>query len=304
MSESVIPHRRQQEAVNAYFQSQSLFWKDIYASGGVYAEIHRGRHTAVLAWIDGLALAPGSPALEIGCGAGFMAIALAQSGLCVQAIDATEAMVEQARRHAAESGTTDLLSVDVGDVYALAFEDESFELVLAIGVIPWLGQVELAIQEMVRVTRPGGYIIFTADNRARLNLLLDPWMNPALAPLRRRVKAVLEVVGLRRRSSEETGTTLHNFHDRRFIDEILANTQLVKTKGMTLGFGPFSLQGRKVLPEALSIALHHLLQRLADWNIPGFRSTGAQYLVLARKSVSQPRVQSTNSEQPISDTTE
>src|SRR2546421_429442 len=131
MSESIIPHRRQQEQVNVYFKSQSSFWKDIYTSGDVYAEIHRDRHTAVLAW---------------------------------------------------------------------------------------LGRAELAIQEMARVTRAGGYIIFTADNRSRLNLLLDPWQNPVLVPLRRRVKAVLEGVGLRRRSpSEETRTPLHHFHDRRFI---------------------------------------------------------------------------------------
>src|SRR2546421_426874 len=200
MSESIIPHRRQQEQVNVYFKSQSSFWKDIYTSGDVYAEIHRDRHTAVLAWIDRLAFAPDSQVLEIGCGAGFMAVALAPPGFPVPGIHACEGLVELARRHAAESGNTNMLSVDIGDVYALAFEDESFDLVLAIGVIPWLGRAELAIQEMARVTRAGGYIIFTADNQSRLNLLLDPWQNPVLVPLRRRVKAVLEGVGLRRRS--------------------------------------------------------------------------------------------------------
>ena len=305
MSESIIPHRRQQEQVNTYFQSQSSFWKDIYTSDGVYAEIHRGRHTAVLAWIDRLALAPGSQVLEIGCGAGFMSVALAQRGFRVQAIDATENMVELARRHAGESGNTDLLSVDVGDVYALAFEDESFDFVLAIGVVPWLGRVELATQEMARVTRPGGYIILTADNRARLNLLLDPWLNPVLAPLRRHIKAVLEGIGLRRRSPEpeQTMAPLHNLHDRRFIDETLASIDLVKIRGMTLGFGPFSLRGRKVLPELLGITLHYGLQWLADRNVPGFRSTGTQYLVLAKKPMSRLFVQSTSSEQPISDAT-
>src|SRR5712692_8756179 len=103
----VDSHFRKQEKVNTYFQSQSSYWKDVYASNDVQGEIFRDRHAAALAWIDSLALAPGSQVLEIGCGAGFMAVALAQRGFRVQAIDSAEAMVELARRHAAESGTTD-----------------------------------------------------------------------------------------------------------------------------------------------------------------------------------------------------
>ena len=66
--------------------------------------------------------------LEVGCGAGFMSVALAERGFRVQAIDSVDAMVEQARQHAMESGTAELLSLGVGDVYALAFEDESFHV--------------------------------------------------------------------------------------------------------------------------------------------------------------------------------
>src|ERR1700688_529375 len=116
-------HLGKQASVNAYFETQSLFWKDIYASSDVYAEIHRDRHTAVLDWIDDLALPPGSCVLEIGCGAGIMVVDLAPRGFRVQAIDSTEAMVERARQHAAEADLVDWLSVAVGDIYALAFED-------------------------------------------------------------------------------------------------------------------------------------------------------------------------------------
>lgn len=301
MKKFVFPRRQQQEKVNAYFQSQSWFWKDIYASGGVFAEIHRNRHAAALNWIGSLALAPGSPVLEIGCGAGFMSIALAQHGFRVYAIDSVEAMVEQTRRHAAESEVTDLLSVDIGDVYALAFEDESFDLVIALGVVPWLEQPELAIQEMARVTKPGGHVILTADNRARLNILLDPLLNPALAPLKRRVKNVLEQVGLRRRLRDEAEAIFHNFQDCSFIDSALARAELIKARGITLGFGPFSLFRHKVLPEPLATVLHHWLQCLADRGVPGFRSTGAHYIVLVRKSISRPLAGSMSIEKSVSD---
>jgi ubiquinone/menaquinone biosynthesis C-methylase UbiE len=298
MKKYAVPHLEEQEKVNAYFQSRSSFWKDLYAGSNVFAEIHRCRQAAVLNWIDGLALAPGSQVLEVGCGAGFMAVALAQRGLRVHAIDPVEDMVELARRHAAESGVAEALSVDVGNIYALAFDDGSFELVIALGVIPWLERAEQAIQEMARVTRLGGYVILTADNRVRLNHILDPWLNPVLSPLKQPMKSMLEWVGLRRRLPNKINSTLH---DRRFIDKTMARFELAKTDGMMLGFGPFSLFSRRVLPEPLGIALHHWLQCLADRHVPIFRSTGAQYLVLTRKQTSRPLANSTSAEETFSE---
>ena len=287
MSESVVTYYEQQERVNAYFQSHSSFWKDIYASQGVFAQIHRDRHAAVLGWIDGLGLAQGACVLEVGCGAGFMSIALAQRGFRVHAIDSVESMVGQARQNAAEAGVAGLLSLDIADVYALAFEDESFDLVIALGVIPWLEHPQQAIQEMARVTRPGGHVILTADNRVRLNFLLDPLLNPALAPLKRKIKRALGGSGLRHRAPGKRETIFHAFHHGHFIDDTLAGAGLVKTSSMTLGFGPFSLFRHKILPEPFATTLHHRLQRLANRGMPGFRSTGAHYIVLAGKQASR-----------------
>ncbi len=270
----------EQIEVNAYFQTQSAFWKNIYVDDGVYAEIHRNRQAVALAWIDSLALSEGSQILEVGCGAGFMSISLARRGFRVCSIDSVEDMVEQASKHADEAGFAGLLSLSVGDAYALAFENESFDLVVALGVIPWLERPELAMQEMARVLKPGGYGILTSDNRARLNNLLDPWLNPVFAPLKRWTKILLARVGFRRRSLGDVGATCRSC---RFIDQVLARIGLVKIKGVTLGFGPFSLLRRKVIPEPLATALHHRLQRLADRNIPVFRSIGSHYIVLVKK---------------------
>jgi len=230
----------------------------------------------VLDWIDTLALEPGSKVLEIGCGAGFMAIALAQRGFRVYAIDSAESMIEQAHQNAMESRVTDLLSLDIGDVYTLAFDDESFDLVLAIGVIPWLERADLAIQQMARVTKHSGHIIISYANRVGLVSLLDPWTNPALVPLKRRLKETFERIARRRKSPTMI------FHSSRFIDCNLAGARLVKIKSMTRGF---SCSFRhKVLPEPFGTGLHHRLQCLADRNLPVFRSIGMASFVLARKS--------------------
>lgn len=274
------PCLHEQEKVNTYFQSRSTFWKDIYASKGVFAETIRDRQRAALAWIDSLVLTPGSRVLEVGCGAGFLTIALAQRGFRVHAIDSVAEMVEQTRRLVAQSELTNLVSVDGGDVFALPFEDGAFDLVSALGVIPWLEQPELALQEMARVSRPGGHVIVTAANRTGLYNLLDPLRNPALVPLRRRVRGALERIGLRRSSYLLPSIT---FQHRRWIDRALAGVGLVKVRGMTRGF-EFTFLRRPVPPEPLATILHKGLQHLADRNAPGLRSGGMAYFVLSRKS--------------------
>ncbi len=284
MKKNTVAFREQQEQVNDYFQAQSSFWKDVYVDNTLDAHIYRDRQAAVLAWVDSLALAPGTRVLEIGCGAGLTAVALARCGFRVHAIDSVEAMVRQARQSAVESGVSDLLTVGIGDIYALAFDDASFDLVLALGVIPWVAQPEVAMQEIARVIRPGGHVILTADNPARLNFLLDPWLNPLLMPLRSGLRAVLRQIGLRRHLGRgETTAAFHSYHSRHFIDKALAKTGLMKSAALTLGFGPFAFRGHILVPERFGIALHHRLQRLANRNMPIFRSTGAHYLVLARK---------------------
>lgn len=298
MQQFVDSHSAKQETVNAYFKSQSSYWKDVYAGNDVQGDIYRDRQAATLAWIESLSLAPGSRVLEIGCGAGFLAVALAQAGFRIEAIDSAEAMVELARRHAVESGTTDLLSIDLGDVYSLAYENDSFDLVIALGVIPWLGRPEWAIQEMARVTRPGGHVIFNAANALGLCRLLDPRKNPIYLALKPGVKGVLERTGLRARSPDTTTSATTTPHTRHFIDTALAAVQLVRVRSKTLGFGPFSFGGRNLFSEAAGKALHQWLQRLADRGAPILRSTGTAYLVLARKPTSKPGARAMCAEKP------
>ncbi len=279
-------HLEKQETVKTYFQSESSYWHDIYASNDVQGEIFRHRHLAAIECIDSLALAPGSQVLEIGCGAGFMSVALAQRGFRVQAIDAAEHMIDQARQHAQESGVADLLSVNLGDAYFLPFKSSSFDLVIAIGVLPWLGRQELAIHEMARVTRSGGHVLFTSANTLGLCRILDPRKNPIYTALKPGVKHLLKWLGLRRWLPDTAAQASTTPHTCRYIDSVLASAQLVKTHSRTLGFGPFSFGGRNLFSGSVGIGLHQRLQHLADRNVPIFRSTGTAYLVLASKSPS------------------
>jgi hypothetical protein len=72
----------------------------------------------------------------------------------------------------------------------------------------------------------------------------------------------------------------------RHFDQLLRAAGLAKLQSFTLGFGPFSLLSREVVPEPLGLKLHSKLQSLADSGFPLIRACGTQYIVLARKEQS------------------
>jgi ubiquinone/menaquinone biosynthesis C-methylase UbiE len=274
----VFSSRDYQKEVDSHFDSMSSYWADIYHIRSVEGAIHQQRMAVVLEWIDDLALPKGSRILEIGCGAGLTTIKLACRGYGVDAIDSSEAMVERTLREVTESGAGDRVKVFRGDANSLPFEDDTFTLVLAIGVIPWLESPDTAVREMARVLKPGGYVILNSDNLMRLNYLLDPRYYPALAPLRRILKRTLERTGLRKPRVD-----LVHMQTTSYIDQVCSRNRLEIERAFTLGFGPFSFLGRTLLPQSLGISLHYRLQALADRGVAGLRSTGSQYVVLGRK---------------------
>jgi ubiquinone/menaquinone biosynthesis C-methylase UbiE len=104
-------------------------------------------------------LHPGLALLDVGCGPGTITADLAQlvAPGRVVGIDRESAPLEQARELARERGL-DHVSYDVGDVYALDFPDDSFDVVHAHQVLQHLTDPVAALQEIARVTRPGGLI--------------------------------------------------------------------------------------------------------------------------------------------------
>jgi ubiquinone/menaquinone biosynthesis C-methylase UbiE len=268
----------EQSAVDVYFAASSSYWSEIYRRDDVTSLIIQQRSEIALSWVDQLALPPGSTVLEVGCGAGLMAVALARRRLRVYATDTVTAMIDLARTRAAEAGVSHLVEVRKSDVHALDFEDATFDLVIALGVIPWLHSPRYALHEMARVLKPGRALIASVNNAARLHYLFDPKLTPRLAGVRRAVKKML-----RMHSRSRSGAARSNLHSCKEFERLLTSARLIKEQGRTFGFGPFTFLGRRILPERIGVDLHNRLQRLADRGFVGIASRGAQYMVVARK---------------------
>jgi ubiquinone/menaquinone biosynthesis C-methylase UbiE len=110
------------------------------------------------AWdrILGLVLGGRAPldALDVGCGTGFLSLELAGRGHRVTGIDFAPQMLAEAQRKAAAQGLA--VRFEEGDAEALRFSDESFDLVITRHVLWTLPHPEAAIDEWIRVLRPGG----------------------------------------------------------------------------------------------------------------------------------------------------
>jgi ubiquinone/menaquinone biosynthesis C-methylase UbiE len=271
----------QQRMVDQYFENEAPQWKEIYRRGDTSAKILQHRQALALAWTERLALPPGSRVLDVGCGPGLTAVALAKRGLMVDALDPVVTMIEITRQHAAEAGLDRVLTTHLGDVHSLEFEDDTFSLVVALGVVTWLHSPSKAMREMARVLKPGGWFIANCISDTALTRLIDPLDNSSLAPARKLAKRVLQRLGLRRpaekRAREKT-------YQRREFDQLISSVGLEQVEAHTFGFGPFSMFGRPLLPDALGLRLHCYLQKLADGGVPGLRLGGFGYIVLARKA--------------------
>lgn len=113
------------------------------------------------AWdrIFGLVLLSRGPldAIDLGCGTGFLSLELAARGHRVTGVDFAPAMLARAERKAAERSLS--VRFEQADAEQLPFAPASFDLAISRHVLWTLPHPEAAIDEWVRVLRPGGRLV-------------------------------------------------------------------------------------------------------------------------------------------------
>jgi ubiquinone/menaquinone biosynthesis C-methylase UbiE len=99
----------------------------------------------------------GLDALDAGCGTGFLGFELAARGYRVTGVDFAPAMLAEARRKAAERGVS--IRFEEADAEQLPFADGSFDLAISRHLLWTLPHPEAAIDEWIRILRPGGRLV-------------------------------------------------------------------------------------------------------------------------------------------------
>ncbi len=153
-------------------------WAPVYDL--IFGPVFRqGRRAAVTA-----AEHIGGRILEVGVGTG---LSLGDYGKStrVVGIDISEAMLDKARKRVEARRLTHVEALQVMDAEHLTIPDASFDVVVAQYVVTAIPNPERALDEFVRVVRPGGEIILTTRIGAETGLrgMLEKWLMPLTSRL-------------------------------------------------------------------------------------------------------------------------
>ncbi len=137
--------------------ADKLTYLDIQAEVGITK--HMGGYLATNRLYELCHLNEAEEVLDVGCGIGVGPVYIAkQFGCQVVAVDISEKMLTWTGQRARRERVADKITVQLGDVRDLPFEDNRFDAVIVESVLAFVADKIAAINELVRVTKPGGYV--------------------------------------------------------------------------------------------------------------------------------------------------
>lgn len=128
--------------------------------------------------LERVSLEPGQHVLDIGCGTGVFLGLVAARGADPHGIDASEPLIDLARRRLPEA------DLRVGDMEALPFGDDTFDLVTGFTSFFFANDMTAALREAGRVAKPGAPVVvqvWGAHERCSLEAMKQiarPYMPP------------------------------------------------------------------------------------------------------------------------------
>lgn len=157
--------------------------------------------------VDRMDCAPGEQILEVGVGTG-LSLPLYPGYVTVTGIDISRDMLDQAHARKERGGLDNVAQLSLMDAEDMAFADDSFDKVVAMYVASVVPYPDRLVDEMRRVCKPDGQIIFVNHFHSRNRLVggIESLLAPLSKPLGFRPDFSLE------RFIRETGLDATNIH--------------------------------------------------------------------------------------------
>ncbi len=145
----------------AKFSSLAHRWWD---QDGEFGPLH-AINPLRLDWIDGIAPLSGARVLDVGCGGGILADAMARKGADVLGIDLADKSLKVAQLHALEAGTPRITYRHIA-AEAIAHEQPgSFDVVTCMEMLEHVPDPASIVQACAQLAKPGGWVFFSTINR-------------------------------------------------------------------------------------------------------------------------------------------
>ena len=111
----------------------------------------------------------GKSVLDIGCGCGAYLEELGKMGMDPYGLDLSPAMIQECRKRLRVSDEVFSSHFATGDIEAIPFPAEQFDVVVSIGVFGYLTTDDAALEEVWRVLKPGGLFLVSVQNAMSLS---------------------------------------------------------------------------------------------------------------------------------------
>ena len=149
-----------QSKLDDRFNQEASVWRQLYKSIGRNSFIYQDKIYRQKYALDMLGKGNGI-VLDVGCGSGSFFGPLHNLGYKVVGLDSSTEMVELAYEESKDSG--DIFIVQ-GNALKLSFKDDSFDALIAVGLIEYMPNDKDFLIEIRRVVKPGGNVVISFRN--------------------------------------------------------------------------------------------------------------------------------------------
>lgn len=119
-----------------------------------------------LGWMQELTNFKGCRVLDVGCGGGILADAMARSGANVLGIDLSVKALRVAQLHALEAQTERVEYREISAEALAAEQAESFDIVTCMEMLEHVPDPALVVKACATLVKPGGHVFFSTINRS------------------------------------------------------------------------------------------------------------------------------------------
>jgi len=150
--------------VKDYFDGDSQRYENVRYTND-FANCHQYSYLARKKHVLSLLQEPGKRILDIGCGPGIYTKELLEQNLNIVALDISPKMIEKAKEKFAKEIEDRKASFTSGEIFDLKNMDKSFDVVICIGVISYIPDIEKFLNKISSLLKFDGYSIIQISKR-------------------------------------------------------------------------------------------------------------------------------------------